>query len=150
MAEDKALELKSLVRRFTESTEALDGLNERMKSLSATAESLTRTNGNVTEMSAQMRKFVDEASRVAVLLRGATEKLQGAMERSVQLLDGGDLSDVKAAVRDIKSLLEAQAKQTQQELAKANAEISRLSSELAVVNGKIAKLPAKARKKYWD
>lgn len=150
MSDDKSLELRSLVRRFTESTEALDGLNERMKSLSATAETLTRTNTGVSEMSGQMRRFVEEASRVAILLRGATEKVQSAVEKSVHLLDGGDLSQVKAEMRDIKALLEKQSKESQAELAKANSEVARLTAELAQVQLKIANLPPKVKKKHWD
>jgi multidrug resistance efflux pump len=150
MSDDKSLELRSLVRRFTESTEALDGLNERMKSLSATAETLTRTNTGVSEMSGQMRRFVEEASRVAILLRGATEKVQSAVEKSVHLLDGGDLSEVKAEMRDIKALLEKQSKESQAELTKANSEVARLTAELAQVQLKIANLPPKVKKKHWD
>jgi len=150
MSDEKSLELRSLVRRFTESTEALDGLNERMKSLSATAEILTRTNTNVSEMSVQMQRFVEEASRVAILLHGATEKVQSAVERSVHLLDGGDLSEVKAEMRDIKALLEKQSKESQAELAKANSEVARLTAELAQVQLKIANLPPKVKKKHWD
>ena len=150
MSEDKSLELRSLVRRFTESTEALDGLNQRMNSLSATSETLTRTNTGVTEMSGQMRKFVEEASRVAILLRGATEKVQSAVEKSVQLLDGGDLSEVKAAMSDIKVLLEKQTGEAQVKLAKANSEVARLTAELAQVQLKIANLPPKVKKKHWD
>lgn len=150
MAEDKTLELKSLVRRFAESTEALDGLNERMKSLSTTAETLTRTNTGVAEMSGQMRKFVEEVAKVAILLRNATEKVQSAAEKSVNLLDGGDLREVKAALTEIKSQLEKQAKQSQFAVANASAEAARLSTELAVVERKIASLPPKIKKKYWD
>lgn len=150
MSDDKSLELRSLVRRFTESTEALDGLNERMKSLSATAETLTRTNTGVSEMSGQMRRFVEEASSVAILLRGATEKVQSAVEKSVHLLDGGDLSEVKAEIRDIKALLEKQTNESQAELAKANSEVARLTGELAQVQLKIANLPPKVKKKHWD
>lgn len=150
MAEDKTLELKSLVRRFAESTEALDGLSERMKSLSSTAETLTRTNTGVAEMSEQMRKFVEEVAKVAILLRGATEKVQSAAEKSINLLDGGDLREVKAAMNEIKSLLEKQAEGNQFKLAKASAEAARLSAELASVERKIASLPPRIKKKYWD
>lgn len=150
MSDDKSLELRSLVRRFTESTEALDGLNERMKSLSTTAETLTRTNTGVTEMSGQMRNFVEEASRVALLLRSATEKVQDAVEKSVHLLDGGDLSEVKAAISDIKVLLDKQTGEAQVELTKANSEVARLTAELAHVQLKIANLPPKVKKKHWD
>jgi chromosome segregation ATPase len=148
MSDDKSLELRSLVRRFTESTEALDGLNERMKSLSATAETLSRTNTGVSEMSGQMRRFVEEASSVTVLLRDATEKVQSAVEKSVHVLDGGDLREVKAELRGIKALLEKQSKESQAELAKANSEVARLTAELAQVQLKIANLPPKVRKKH--
>lgn len=150
MSDDKSLELRSLVRRFTESTEALDGLNERMKSLAATTETLTRTNTGVSEMSGQMRRFVEEASSVTILLRGATEKVQSAVEKSVHVLDGGDLSEVKAEMRDIKALLEKQSKESQVELAKAKSEVARLTAELAQVQLKIANLPPKVKKKHWD
>jgi len=150
MAEDKTLELKSLVRRFAESTEALDGLNERMKSLATTAETLTRTNTGVAEMSGQMRKFVEEVAKVAILLRNATEKVQSAAEKSVNLLDGGDLREVKATLTEIKSQLEKQAKESRFAVANASAEAARLSAELAGVERKIASLPPKIKKKYWD
>lgn len=150
MSDDKSLELRSLVRRFTESTEALDGLNERMKSLAATAETLSRTNTGVSEMSEQMRRFVEQASSVTILLRGATEKVQSAVEKSVHVLDGGDLSEVKAEMRDIKAFLEKQSKESQVELAKAKSEVARLTAELAQVQLKIANLPPKVKKKHWD
>jgi hypothetical protein len=121
-----------------------------MNSLSATSETLTRTNTGVTEMSGQMRKFVEEASRVAILLRGATEKVQSAVEKSVQLLDGGDLSEVKAAMSDIKVLLEKQTGEAQVKLAKANSEVARLTVELAQVQLKFANRPPMVKKKHWD
>lgn len=154
MADEKSLELRSLIRRFTDSTEALDGLNERMKSLSATAETLTRTNTGVSEMSEQMRKFVEETSRLVILLSGAIEKVQSAVEKSVNLLDGEDLSDVKKSLAQIQALLESQQAKTQVELEQAKVEVANLSAQLVTLQTntaiKLGNLPAKIKRKYWD
>jgi multidrug resistance efflux pump len=157
MSDDKPLELRSIIRRFADSTEALDGLNERMKSLAATAETLAHTNAGVSEMAGQMRSFVEEASRVGVLLSGAIEKVQRVIEMSVHFLDGGDLSEVKAEMHNIKALLENQLRESQVELARVNSELAkresefaRLAAQLAQVQVKLAKLPPRVKKKYWD
>jgi archaellum component FlaC len=166
MAEEKGLELKTIVRRFADSTEALDGLNERMKSLSATSELLANTKASYADMTEQMRRFVHESSQVTSILRGASEKVQSVMEKAVHLLDGGDLGDLKSAVREVKTLmdlqlnqalsetrelknmLETQINSTKAELEQARSEITRLKAELAAAESKIANLPSKVTKKY--
>jgi chromosome segregation ATPase len=150
MADDRSIDIKSIVRRFTESTDALDGLQERMKALTATAESLARTSTGVTEMSGQMRQFVGETSKITIMLRGATEKVQSAVEKAIGVLDGGDLSEVKSDLKQLKSMLEKQLKESQEELSKAQEESKRLLAELNEIKAKVAKLPEKVLRKHWE
>jgi chromosome segregation ATPase len=149
MADDRSIDIKSIVRRFTESTDALDSLQERMKALTATAESLARTSTGVTEMSGQMRQFVGESSKVTIMLRGATEKVQSAVEKAIGVLDGGDLSEVKSDLKQLKTILERQLKESQDELSKARDEIKRLNAELEDFRAKVSRLPQRVLSKHW-
>jgi predicted nucleic acid-binding Zn-ribbon protein len=120
-----------------------------MKALTATAESLARTSTGVTEMSGQMRQFVGESSKITIMLRGATEKVQSAVEKAVGVLDGGDLSEVKSDLKQLKSMLEKQLKESQDELVKAREEIKRINDELEDMRKKVSRLPARVLQKHW-
>jgi hypothetical protein len=150
MADDKSIDIKSIVKRFSESSDALDGLKEQMSALTATAESLSKMSAGTSEMVGQMRNFVSEASRVTVMLKGATEKVQSAVERAVGALDGGGVADIKSDLRQVRELLEQQLKATQVELAKVREEARLATVELANLTVKISKLPDKVKRKYWS
>jgi predicted nucleic acid-binding Zn-ribbon protein len=120
-----------------------------MKALTATAESLARTSTGVTEMSGQMRQFVGESSKVTIMLRGATEKVQSAVEKAIGVLDGGDLSEVKSDLKQLKTILERQLKESQDELSKARDEIKRLNAELEDFRAKVSRLPQRVLSKHW-
>jgi predicted nucleic acid-binding Zn-ribbon protein len=153
--DDKGIDIKVVAQRFAQSTEVLDKLGEKLSSLTSGSESLSRANQSMTEVSAQVRRIVEEFSRMTGAMRDASSKVESAANVASQFLSQTDLSSISRGLDAIHvslngkvSDLERQIKNLTEKLQSKELELAQTQSELARLKAKIDAVPEKQRKKY--
>ena len=92
--DDKGLDIKVVVQRFAQSTEALEKLSEKLNSLTSSSESISRANQSVSEASLQIQKIVQEFSQMTGAMRDAGSKIENAANVASLFLSQTDLSTI--------------------------------------------------------
>jgi predicted nucleic acid-binding Zn-ribbon protein len=153
--DDKGLDIKVVVQRFAQSTEALDKLGEKLSTLTSSSEAISKANQSVTEVTAQIRKIVDEFSRMTGTMRDASNKVENAATVASQFLAQTDLSSISRGLDSIQislngriSDLENQVEGLSEKLQSKDLELTQTKSELAGLKSRINAVPEKQRKKF--
>ena len=153
--DDKGLDIKVVVQRFAQSTEALDKLGEKLSTLTSSSESIARANQSVTEVSQQIRKIVDEFSRMTGTMRDASNKVESAANAASQFLTQTDLSSISRGLDSILvalngkvSDLEAEVKALREASQTKDVEIKKLQGSLDLLKANINTIPEKQRRKF--
>jgi uncharacterized coiled-coil protein SlyX len=152
--DDKGLDIKVVVQRFAQSTEALDKLGEKLSSLTSSSEAISQANQSVTEVAIQIRKIVDEFSRMTGTMRDASNKVENAATVASQFLAQTDLSSISRGLDSIQislngriSDLESQVRELSTTVQQRDSELAQTKAELAGLKSKINAVPEKQRKK---
>ena len=103
--DDKGLDIKVVVQRFAQSTEALEKLSEKLNSLTSSSESISRANQSVSEASLQIQKIVQEFSQMTGAMRDAGSKIENAANVASLFLSQTDLSTIGIGLDSILVLL---------------------------------------------
>lgn len=93
------LEFDEVVRRFSESTEALAGVREQLKVLAELRESEEKANASLQESAGQVAQFAAEAERVLKGLEDAQARVAEVLKIGADLLDGTELKGIAESVR---------------------------------------------------
>ena len=154
MADDRGIDIKVVAQRFTQSTEALDQLAQKLSSLTSNNEAITRANQNVTQAANQIQKLVDELARLTTTMKDAGSKVEIASNTAAQFLSQTDLTSISRGLDLIHvSLngkmadLDAQVRNLNESSHKKDLELSIARAELDLLKSKISAVPEKQRKK---
>ena len=152
--DDKGLDIKVVVQRFAQSTEALDKLSEKLASLTSSSESMTRANDSVNQASVNIQKVVDEFLRLSATMRDAGNKVEEAATTASRFLSQTDLSSIERGLDSVLGLLNKKISDLEievQNLAnsshKKELELAATRSELQALKNKWNAVPEKQRKK---
>lgn len=153
--DDKGLDIKVVVQRFAQSTEALDKLGEKLSSLTSSSESIAKANQSVTEVTQQFRKVVEEFSRMTGTMRDASNKVESAATVASQFLAQTDLSSISrgldlilVALNGKVSDLEAEVRGLREASQSKDIEIKNLQGSLDLLKANINAIPEKQRRKF--
>jgi hypothetical protein len=152
--DDKGLDIKVVVQRFAQSTEALDKLSEKLASLTSSSESMTRANESVNQASVNIQKVVDEFLRLSATMRDAGSKVEEASNTASRFLSQTDLSSIERGLDSVLGLLDKKISDLEIEVQtltnsshKKDLELAAARSELQALKNKWNAVPEKQRKK---
>lgn len=125
-----------------------------LSSLTSGSESLTRANQSMTEVSAQVRRIVDEFSQMTGAMRDASSKVETAANVASQFLSQTDLSSISRGLDAIHvslngqvSDLESQVRGLSEAVRTKDLELAQAKAELNALTSKLNSIPEKQRKK---
>lgn len=154
MADDKALELRSITERFEHSTKVLDDLFERMTSLKATTDVLDMNSQTTQAATNAIRSAASELATMNGQLVSAVKSIRAAAEGIAHFMAQADTASIRASIADINNLLTSQFVRITAErdasaieLAGVRQELASARSELDSLRSKLAAVPEKTRRK---
>jgi uncharacterized coiled-coil protein SlyX len=122
--------------------------------LTSSSEAISKANQSVTEVTAQIRKIVDEFSRMTGTMRDASNKVENAATVASQFLAQTDLSSISRGLDSIQislngriSDLESQVRELSTTVQQRDSELAQTKAELAGLKSRINAVPEKQRKK---
>jgi len=148
MSDDKNLELKSIIQKFSQSTSALDSLTEKISSLSRTSDEIGKSGAGITESHVQIRRVVDEIGALSKELKRANIAVEGALTSVASFLRGTELGAMKQGIDRVEGILTKQLSAVTSELHDLRIKEQQIASEFSQLKGKVAALPEKAKKKF--
>jgi uncharacterized coiled-coil DUF342 family protein len=148
MSDDKNLELKSIIQKFSQSTSALDSLTEKISSLSRTSDEIGKSEAGISKSHLQIKRIADEIELLSKELKRANTAVEGALTSVATFLHGSELGGMKQGIDQIVGILTLQLTVTTDELKELRIKEQQVSSELSQLKGKVSGLPEKAKKKF--
>jgi DNA repair exonuclease SbcCD ATPase subunit len=155
MGDDKGMDLRSITERFAKSGSALEELEERLKSLTATSEVLRMNNQSTQEAAQSIRQIVNELSTLMGVLRNSVEVLRNATSTAAAFMKDTDLTALSSDVRDMKDLLGRQLTDatssrdlSEKMLVSTRHELEAAQQELRNLKAQLSQIPEKQRKKF--
>jgi 16S rRNA U516 pseudouridylate synthase RsuA-like enzyme len=151
MADDRTLELKSIIAKFNQSSTTLDELSEKLSTLSSVAQESSKSQIGITEAHIQVRRVADEVGNVVQELRRANIGVQSALESVATFLNGTNLDRMQQSINQISDGVQEQIRDLIQTLEdRTNAERA-LIEEVTVLKTKVSAVPEKVQKKLgWN
>jgi hypothetical protein len=147
MADDRTLELKSIIAKFNQSSTTLDELSEKLATLSSVAQESSKAQTGISEAHIQVRRVADEVGNVVQELRRANIGVQSALESVATFLNGTNLDIMQQSINQISDGVQEQIRGLIQKLEeRTNAERA-LIEEVAVLKAKVSAVPEKVQKK---
>lgn len=147
MADEKNLELKSVIAKFNQSSSALDSLTERLGALSSASVEISRAEQGITESHLQIKRVADEVTAVSIELRKANSLVQAAIESVASFLNATELGAMKHGIDQISIAIRGEIMELNHRLeAKAQNE-QRLVLQLSSLQAKIDSVSEKMKKK---
>ncbi len=98
MPDENTIELPSVVQRFRESSDALDSLRERLRSLALAEDTQTEAATSIETASGNLNSLLNEIGSAVSGLSSASELVQAAMEAARADMEGTDLLAVKSGL----------------------------------------------------
>jgi hypothetical protein len=151
MADDRTLELKSIIAKFNQSSTTLDALSEKLATLSSVTQESSKAQTGITEAHIQVRRVADEVGNVVQELRRANIGVQSALESVATFLNGTNLDTMQQSINQISDGVQEQIRGLIQKLEdRTNAERA-LIEEVTVLKTKVSAVPEKVQKKLgWN
>jgi 16S rRNA U516 pseudouridylate synthase RsuA-like enzyme len=151
MADDRTLELKSIIAKFNQSSTTLDELSEKLATLSSVTQESGKAQTGITEAHIQVRRVADEVGNVVQELRRANIGVQSALESVATFLNGTNLDTMQQSINQISDGVQEQIRSLIQKLEdRTNAERA-LIEEVTVLKTKVSAVPEKVQKKLgWN
>lgn len=143
--DDKGLDIKVVVQRFAQSTEALEKLSEKLNSLTSSSESISRANQSVSEASLQIQKIVQEFSQMTGAMRDAGSKIENAANVASLFLSQTDLSTIGIGLDSILVLLNGKISNLESQVIALSEVVHQKDLELVTLRAELAFL----RSKKW-
>lgn len=151
MADDKSLELKSVIAKFNQSSSALDSLTERLSALSNASVEIARAEKGITESSQQIKRVADEITGVSIELRNANVAVKSAIESVAAFLNETELGAMKKGIDQIYvAIIDQLVTLTNKLDVKVQGE-NNLKTQISGLQAKIDVVPEKFKKKLgWS
>lgn len=147
MADEKNLELKSVIAKFNQSSSALDSLTERLGALNSASAEISRAEQGISESHRQVKRVADEVTAVSVELRKANSLVKSAIESVASFLNATELGAMKQGIDQISLTMNGQLVELNHKLeAKAQNE-KNLILQVSSLQAKIDSVPEKMKKK---
>ena len=93
------LELDVVVRRFTESADALSNVREQLQILTRLGEAEERTNASLRQTAQEVARFAAEAAKALKGLEEAQTRASEVLKTGADLLDGTALKGIEESVK---------------------------------------------------
>ena len=151
MAEDRNLELKSVVAKFNQSSLALDSLTEKLSALSSASVEISRAEHGISESHRQVKKMADEVTALSFELRKANDLVKTAIESVATFLNQTELGAMKQGIDNITVAINDQIKDLNKKLEAKSQHVQDLNSQISALKTKIDAVPEKFKKKIgWS
>ncbi len=147
MADERNLELKSIIAKFNQSSSALDSLTEKLSAISSASTEITRAEAGITESHLQARRMVDEVKSISVELRRATVSVESALESVATFLNGTELNAMRMGIEKVSNALDNQISDLNKKLEDKSIIEKNLIEQVSTLQGKITAVPEKFKKK---
>ena len=108
MADEKNLELKSVIAKFNQSSSALDALTERLSKLNDANNEISRAEQGISESHRQVKRVADEVTALSKELRIANSMVRQAMESVASFLNATELGAMKQGIDQILTSVNSQ------------------------------------------
>jgi hypothetical protein len=153
--ESSAMDLRSVVQRFSDSSEALEQLRERLRRLAEAEDAQVDAADSINEARDQLRRLTGELENEIAVLSAATAETRSAMAAATEFLQGTDLKLIRdeitrlgSAQDDLRSSNSQIAELLEHDLASARTEASQAVEARRQLEAKVAALPEKTRRKF--
>ena len=151
MADEKNLELKSVIAKFNQSSSALDSLTERLGALNSASAEISRAEQGITESHLQIKRVADEVTAVSIELRKANSLVQVAIESVASFLNATELGAMKHGIDRILLAVSGQIEDLNKKITEKSKYEVELTSRIASLQAKIDSVPEKIKKKLgWS
>ena len=152
---DEAINIQSVVRRFGDSTNALNELQETIQALGAAQVTQQRAGESIESSTSRLLEFINQVSEVCEKVNEANVAVVEASVEAEKFLKGTDLSQMQSQIQGLEeqaakivemlegSLQEAHGVASAAEKAREEAE-----SEAQALQTRIDSLPEKVRRKF--
>ena len=147
MADEKALELKSVIAKFNQSSSTLDSLAEKLAALSSATQEISAAQAGITEAHIQVRRIADEVGNVSQELRRANIGVQNALESVATFLHGTELGAMQQSINRIAEGVKEQRESLIAKIDEGAARERALIEHAAALQSKIDAVPEKVQKK---
>ena len=147
MADEKNLELKSVIAKFNQSSSALDALTERLGALNDANNEISRAEQGISESHRQVKKVADEVTALSKELRIANSMVRQAMESVASFLNATELGAMKQGIDQILTSVNSQNQDLSKKVADGAKAEAELNSQIAALKSKIDAVPEKLKKK---
>ena len=147
MADEKNLELKSVIAKFNQSSSALDALTERLGALNDANNEISRAEQGISESHRQVKRVADEVTALSKELRIANSMGRQAMESVASFLNATELGAMKQGIDQILTSVNSQNQDLSKKVADGVKAEAELNSQIAALKSKIDAVPEKLKKK---
>ena len=147
MADEKNLELKSVIAKFNQSSSALDALTERLGALNDANNEISRAEQGISESHRQVKRVADEVTALSKELRIANSMVRQAMESVASFLNATELGAMKQGIDQILTSVNSQNQDLSKKVADGAKAEAELNSQSAALKAKIDAVPEKLKKK---
>ena len=147
MADEKNLELKSVIAKFNQSSSALDALTERLGALNDANNEISRAEQGISESHRQVKRVADEVTALSKELRIANSMVRQAMESVASFLNATELGAMKQGIDQILTSVNSQNQDLSKKVADGVKAEAELNSQIAALKSKIDAVPEKLKKK---
>jgi len=147
MADEKNLELKSVIVKFNQSSSALDALTERLGALNDANNEISRAEQGISESHRQVKRVADEVTALSKELRIANSMVRQAMESVASFLNATELGAMKQGIDQILTSVNSQNEDLSKMVADGVKVEAELNSQIAALKAKIDAVPEKLKKK---
>jgi len=147
VADEKNLELKSVIAKFNQSSSALDALTERLSKLNDANNEISRAEQGISESHRQVKRVADEVTALSKELRIANSMVRQAMESVASFLNATELGAMKQGIDQILTSVNSQNQDLSKKVADGVKAEAELNSQIAALKAKIDAVPEKLKKK---
>ena len=147
MADDRTLELKSIISKFNQSSTTLDALSEKLATLSSVTQESSKAQLGITEAHNQVRRVADEVANVVQELRRANIGVESSLESVATFLNGTNLGAMQQSINQINDGVQEQIRGLIQKLEDRTKAERALIEEVTVLKAKVSEVPEKVQKK---
>jgi 16S rRNA U516 pseudouridylate synthase RsuA-like enzyme len=147
MADDRTLDLKSIIAKFNQSSTTLDALSGKLATLSSVTQESSKAQIGITEAHNQVRRVADEVGNVVQELRRASIVVESALESVATFLNGTNLGAMQVSINRISEGIEEHIRVLNQKLEDLTNSERALIEEVSALRAKVGSVPEKIQKK---
>jgi uncharacterized phage infection (PIP) family protein YhgE len=147
MADERNLELKSIIAKFNQSSAALDSLTEKIEALASSSAEISRAEAGITESQLQVRRMADEIKLISTELKRANSAVETSLHSVASFLQSTELGAMQQGIEKIANSLDVQIRELTAKVEEKKVQQTELTKEIALLNAKIDAVPEKLQRK---